>query len=70
MTPEQCRMARAALNWNLEKLAGESGVSRNTISRFESGLPSNKPTVVALQVAMEKAGIELIGTDAVRLRKS
>ncbi|RCK40487.1 helix-turn-helix domain-containing protein [Thalassospira xiamenensis] len=66
MTSHQCRMARAALNWNLEKLAFESGVSRNTISRFESGLPSNKPTIAALKNALQQAGIEFIGSDAVR----
>ncbi|WP_417842977.1 helix-turn-helix domain-containing protein [Thalassospira sp.] len=66
-------MARAALNWNLEKLAFESGVSRNTISRFESGLPSNRPTVSALQTAMENAGVIFIAENGegagVRLKK-
>jgi transcriptional regulator with XRE-family HTH domain len=35
--PHHLRMARAALNWSLRDLETRSGVSRNTISRYESG---------------------------------
>jgi len=33
--PEQCRAARALLNWTQEQLATLSGVSRSTIKDFE-----------------------------------
>lgn len=33
----QCRMARAALDWSQSDLAGASGVSWRTITRFEAG---------------------------------
>ena len=35
--PMQLRMARAALSWTLKELEAESGVGRNTISRYEAG---------------------------------
>lgn len=67
-------MARAALDWNLEKLAHESGVSRNTISRFEAGQTANRSTVTALRATLESAGIIFIDANGegpgVRLRKS
>ncbi len=63
-------MARAALDWNLERTADKSGVSPNTIRRFEKGGVTNQSTEKALEFAYKDAGIELIDADAVRLRKS
>ena len=37
MTPIQCRMARAGLNWSVNDLASQSGVASRTIARFEAG---------------------------------
>ncbi|WP_420792969.1 helix-turn-helix domain-containing protein [Oleispirillum naphthae] len=74
MTPEQSRMARAALNWNLETLAFKSGVSRNTISRFEAGNPANKATITAMRLTLEAAGVIFIDQNGegpgVRLKKT
>ena len=37
MNITQCRMARAALDWTLDDVARESGISRRTIAKFEAG---------------------------------
>jgi transcriptional regulator with XRE-family HTH domain len=54
------------LKWSGEDLAKKSGVSLSTIRRIESseGVPEgqNMKTVVAIKTALEKAGIEFIGT--------
>lgn len=69
--PAQVRMARAALKWSLDELAGAAGVHRNTISNFETGKFAGDPTTLnKLRVALEKAGIEFLDGDmpGVRLR--
>ncbi|MFN6976555.1 MAG: helix-turn-helix transcriptional regulator [Gemmobacter sp.] len=67
-------MARAALNWSLQDLAGASGVHRNTISHVETGKYNGTPeTIAAIREALEAAGVEFIepngGGPGVRLRK-
>ena len=65
ITSEQLRAARQLIRMTAEALAKVSGVGVATIRRFElmSGVPSgNARTVEALQKALEKAGIEFIGT--------
>lgn len=71
----QIRAARALLRWSAAELAEISGIGVATIRRLElvDGVPSsNARTLVALQQALEAAGIEFIGSpeDApgVRLR--
>jgi transcriptional regulator with XRE-family HTH domain len=58
MQPDQLRAARGALNWNLDRLAEESGVHRNTLSNFETrkyqGDPAKLDTV---RRTLEAAGI-------------
>jgi hypothetical protein len=44
---DQCRMARAALGWNMQKLATKAGVGINTVHRFESG--AGQPRGVTLE---------------------
>ncbi len=56
MSPEQCRMARAALNWSLDDLATHSGVGRITIHRFEKGGDAYVSTIQKLKVALESPG--------------
>jgi transcriptional regulator with XRE-family HTH domain len=75
ITSDQCRMARAALKWNLRDLADRSKVSHVTINRFEMGQASSNPsTLAALRQAMEAAGVIFIDQNGegpgVRLRKS
>ncbi|MEQ1953607.1 helix-turn-helix transcriptional regulator [Mesorhizobium sp. CN2-181] len=67
-------MARAALNWSLQRLADSAGVHRNTISNFETGKYAGRPEALeAIRAALEAAGVEFIpengGGAGVRLRK-
>lgn len=59
MTPSQCRAALKLLGWSRERLEGESGISVDTIMRFElqkrTAMP---PTVDALRRALVAAGVE------------
>ena len=61
----QMRAGRAALNWSIEDLAAKSEVSVRTIKRLEAvdGIASTRAqTLIAIQNAIEAAGIEFIGT--------
>ncbi len=75
ITSRQIRAARALLKWSATDLSQKSQVGTATIQRMEvmEGVPSgNVRTLSAIQVALEKAGVEFIGSpeDApgVRLR--
>ena len=74
LTPEQIRMARAALKWGVRDLAKRTGLTANTISRLENGSGAQVSTLQKIVVAFEHAGIEFIdpngGGPGVRLRKS
>lgn len=61
MTPRQCRAARVLLDWSQQDLAAASSVSVSTIRNFEQGKVSTyKPNRLALQRALEAAGIEFL----------
>jgi transcriptional regulator with XRE-family HTH domain len=65
ITSSQLRAARALLKITAIDLASISGVGVSTIKRFElsEGIPSgNIKTIDSLKKALEKAGIEFIGT--------
>jgi hypothetical protein len=75
LTSAQIRAARAFLRWSSRDLSSASGVGIATIKRMEvmEGVPSgNIKTIAAIQVALERAGIEFIGSPddgpGVRLR--
>ena len=71
MSPTQVKMARAALDWSSRDLARTSGVHHNTISNFEIGKYAGKPaTMKKLRKALEKAGVEFINSNGVRLKKT
>lgn len=63
MTPAQCRAARALLDWKLDDLAKAAAVGVNTISRYERGGEALHKTVLAMQRAMEAAGVQFIPTN-------
>jgi transcriptional regulator with XRE-family HTH domain len=74
ITPEQCRMARAALQIGVRDLAKLAGVSAMTVTRFENGHSDGAAvTLEKLRAALEAAGVEFIaengGGAGVRLRK-
>jgi transcriptional regulator with XRE-family HTH domain len=58
MSPEQCRAARAWLNWSQQELAKQAKVGLSTVKDFENG--SRKPianNLNAIQRALEEGGI-------------
>ena len=67
LTPAQCRMARAALQWSLDETAATAGVSRRTILRLENeqrDVQADK--VAAIRRAFEAEGVRFLdeGADA------
>jgi transcriptional regulator with XRE-family HTH domain len=74
ITPEQCRAARALLQWSQSLLAGKAGVAKKTLQLFELGRRgSYARTLDALQGALSKGGVEFIpengGGVGVRLKR-
>lgn len=58
ITPEQCRAARALLNWSQPELSKAANVGQSTITRFECD--TRKPragNMAAIQMALEAAGV-------------
>jgi DNA-binding Xre family transcriptional regulator len=65
ITTPQIRAARALLRWSANDLSDKSGVGISTIKRLEvmEGVPAiNISTMVAIQNALEEAGVEFIGS--------
>lgn len=65
ITTSQIRAARALIKWTANDLAANSGVGISTIKRLEvmPGVPAiNVTTMVAIQKALEAAGIEFVGS--------
>jgi ribosome-binding protein aMBF1 (putative translation factor) len=61
----QIRAARSALNWSAETLAQKVNIATKTVRRIENaeGVPqTTAATLLAIQSALEAAGIEFIGT--------
>jgi ribosome-binding protein aMBF1 (putative translation factor) len=61
MSPEQCRAARAWLNWSQEELAAKAQVSNSTLRDFETGrrvpIANN---LSAIRRALEDAGMQFL----------
>jgi hypothetical protein len=73
----QIRAGRGALVWSAGHLADEAGLSLRTIQTAEAEGGHNKirkSSILAIQAALESAGIELIGTPedgpGIRIRTS
>ena len=75
IVPEQCRAARALLNWSQDELEAASKVAKKTIADFERGasVPYER-TLRDLQDALEAGGVDFIpengGGAGVRRRTS
>lgn len=54
----QCRLARAALSWDVRELSVAAKVPVEAVARFERGEPLGHRTVEALRQALEAAGME------------
>lgn len=64
MTPEQCRAARAWLNWPQDALAKAASVGVSTVRDFEAG--RREPTrnnLAAMKAALETGGIAFVEND-------
>jgi transcriptional regulator with XRE-family HTH domain len=73
LTPETSRAARGLLNWTSRQLARAANIGEATVQRYERGdVATNPVTVLAIQRALEDAGVDLIaengGGAGVRLR--
>ena len=64
MDKRQCKMGRAALEWNAKRLADEAGLGSATVARFELGRPVATETITRMQSAMEAAGVQFSRKDA------
>ncbi len=61
MTPEQCRAARAWLEWPQDQLAKAANVGVSTVRDFEAG--RREPTrnnLAAMKVALENGGVSFV----------
>lgn len=61
MSPEQCRAARAWLDWKQDRLAAEAGVGLSTVKGFEGS--KAKPigaTRAAMRAALERGGVSFL----------
>jgi DNA-binding transcriptional regulator YiaG len=58
MTPEQCRAARAWLNWPQDALAKAASVGVSTVRDFEANrrVPTRN-NLTAMRVALEEGGV-------------
>ncbi len=72
ITPEQYRMARAALKLSVRDVATMADVSTNTLTRLENGEELKPRTLEAIRNALEKAGVEFTNGDrpGVRMKRS
>jgi len=58
MTPEQCRAARAWLDWPQDQLAKAANVGVSTVRDFEAGRRDpTRNNLAAMKVALEGGGI-------------
>ena len=61
MTRDQCRAARALLNWTQDQLAQSAAVSKKTLADFESGKRTPYARTLAdIRRTLEDGGIEFI----------
>ena len=74
ITSTQIRMARAALDWSLEKTARKARLHRNTIHNIEVGKHGgDTATLDTLRKTFARAGVEFIeengGGEGVRFKR-
>ena len=62
MRIEQCRSARALLNWSAAELADAAGLGSATVRRFESGQAVQAGSIETMRRALEAAGVVFIET--------
>ncbi|WP_082464003.1 helix-turn-helix domain-containing protein [Sphingomonas sp. Leaf17] len=60
MRIEQCRAARALLDWSAQDLAHRAGIGVATVRRFESGSVVAASSVESMITALSDAGVAFI----------
>lgn len=60
ITPEASRAARGLLGWSLQDLARATGLSYESLSRFENGRALRKTNAAKVAGVFEEQGVELI----------
>lgn len=67
MTPEQCRAARAWLNWAQDALAKAANVGVSTVRDFEAGRRDpTRNNLAAMKAALEGGGISFLDSEKER----
>lgn len=61
ITSDQCRMARAVPNWTLSDLSIRTGVSVETLGRFERSGNAYPATLSAVREAFEAVSLRFLG---------
>lgn len=71
ITSRQIRAGRALLNWTQQQVADAAIVSLNAVRRLENeeGDP-RVSTVLAVEQALRKAGVEFLAEEGVRLAQT
>ncbi len=73
ITGLQVKLGRTALRISLKAMEEKTGITANTISRYENGADALGSTIQKLQNYLEKSGVEFIsengGGVGVRLKK-
>jgi DNA-binding XRE family transcriptional regulator len=65
LTSEQCRAARALLDWTQDDLAAHAEVSRSTVRGFEGGQHGlQRATATAIRRALESGGVIFLDSSA------
>jgi transcriptional regulator with XRE-family HTH domain len=60
LTAAQCRAARGLLGLSQSQLADLANLSKSSVARFEAGGPLATNNHIALDMAIEREGIEMI----------
>ena len=63
MSPEQCRMARAALNWSGSQLASAADIGSATVARFELGERVQPSKIAVMRETLERNGVRFAGAE-------
>lgn len=64
LTPPACRAARALLGWSLDDLAVHVGITRDSLSRFESGRAMRESNLRLIGEVFVAHGVEVLNGDA------
>ena len=66
LKPIHVRIARAAMRWSLVDLEEKTGISKNTLVRFEAGGGVNHSTAGKIEEAFINEGVKFVYEDDTR----